>query len=438
MTNTLRTRRQPKLLQWLFWMFVFFLIATTSATLGAITALVKPEEPEFVSKILDTDGSNPLWLKGFKYTLSQPVNILILGIDYVPGAEPDSRQIFEGRSDTMLVLRVDPKENNVSLLSIPRDTLVTIPGVGRTRINEANVVGGVSLVKEVLSDTLNKIEVDRYVRVSNGAFRELVELLGGVEVFVPRKMSYIDNTQKLKIELAAGWQTLDGEQAEQFARFRDRIYGDIGRIQRQQLLLTALRNRVTSPAMLPSLPGIIRVMQKYVDTNLSFEEMLALVNFGLQLERDQLKMVMLPGRPSEADEYYASYWILNPDDRDRIMYQYFKLDSTALIYHNADSISAYSLLPYQVKIAVQNASSDSSLGQRAIDYLRDRGYDNAYLVSESPNREFQTTVIVQGGTLQAAETLTKTLGFGQLEVASIGEIGSDLTIRLGEDSVKKF
>lgn len=438
MTNSLRTRREPKLLQWLFWMFVFFLIATTSATLGAITALVEPEEPEFVAKILDTDGSNPLWLKGFKYALSQPVNILIMGIDYVPGASPDSPQIFEGRSDTMLLLRVDPKEHNVSLLSIPRDTLVKIPGVGSTRINEANVVGGVSLVKEVLSDTLNKIEVDRYVRVSNGAFRELVELLGGVEVFVPRKMSYIDKTQKLKIELAAGWQTLDGEQAEQFARFRDQIYGDIGRIQRQQLLLTALRNRITSPAMLSSLPGIVRVMQKYVDTNLSFEEMLALVNFGLQLEPDQLKMVMLPGRPREDDEYYASYWILNPDDRDRIMSQYFNLDSTDLIYQNGDSIYAYSLLPHQVKIAVQNASSDSSLGQRAIDYLRDKGYDNTYLVSESQNREFHTTVIVQGGALQAAETLTKTLGFGQLEVASIGEIGSDLTIRLGEDSVKKF
>lgn len=438
MTYRLRTRREPKLLQWLFWMFVFFLIATTSATLGAITALVKPEEPEFVSKILDTDGSKPLWLRGMNYELSQPINILVMGIDYVPGISPDSPKIFQGRSDTMLLLRLDPAENNVSLLSIPRDTLVKIPGVGRTRINEANAAGGVSLVEEVLSDTLNKIEIDRYVRVSNGAFRELVDLLGGVETFVPRKMSYTDNTQKLKIDLAAGWQTLDGEQAEQFARFRDRVYGDIGRIQRQQLLLAALQNRVTSPAVLPRLPGIVRVMQKYVDTNLSFEEMLALVNFALQLDKDQLKMLMLPGRPSQAEEYYASYWIVEPEERDRIMYQYFKLDSSDLIYQNFKAPFADNLLPYEAKIAVQNASGDSGLGLRAMEYLRDAGYYNVYLVEDWPDRERHTTVIVQGGDLEAADTLTNTLGFGQLEVASIGEIGSDLTIRLGEDSLNKF
>ncbi len=438
MTNTLRTRRQPKLLQWLFWMFVFFLLATTSATLGAITALIQPEEPEFVSKILDSDNPGALWRKGFQYKLSEEIQILVMGIDYVPGASPDSRKIFQGRSDTMLLLRVAPEENTVNLLSIPRDTLVTIPGVGRTRINEANVVGGVSLVTEVLQNTLNKIEVDRYVRVSNGAFRELVELLGGVEVFVPRKMSYTDNTQKLKIELAAGWQTLNGERAEHFARFREKTYGDIGRIQRQQLLLTALRNRVTSPAVLPRLPGIVRVMQKYVDTNLSFEEMLALVSFGLQLEPEQLKMVMLPGRPSEEDEYYASYWIVDEEGRDRVMYQYFKLDSIGFHYENSNAPSAYSLLPHEVKVAVQNASGDSTLGEKAIAYLRDKGYDNAYLVPDWPERERHTTVIVQGGDLQAGETLTNTLGFARLEPASIGDIGSELTIRLGEDSLGAF
>jgi LCP family protein required for cell wall assembly len=419
-------------------MFVFFLLATTSATLGAITALIQPEEPEFVSKILDSDNLGPLWRKGFQYKLSEEIQILVMGIDYVPGASPDSRKIFQGRSDTMLLLRLAPEENSVNLLSIPRDTLVTIPGVGRTRINEANVVGGVSLVTEILGETLNKVEVHRYVRVSKGAFRELVDLLGGVEVFVPRNMSYTDNTQKLKIELAAGWQTLDGERAEHFARFREETYGDIGRIQRQQLLLTALRNRITSPAVLPRLPGIVRVMQKYVDTNLSFEEMLALVSFGLQLEPEQLKMVMLPGRPSEENEYYASYWVVDEEGRDRVMYQYFQIDSTGFNYDSSKVPSAYSLLPHEVTIAVQNASGDSTLGEKAIAYLRDKGYYNAYLVPNWPDREHHTTVIVQGGDLQAGETLTKTLGFARLESASIGEIGSDLTIRLGEDSLGAF
>jgi hypothetical protein len=179
-------------------------------------------------------------------------------------------------------------------------------------------------------------------------------------------------------------------------------------------------------------------MQKYVDTNLSFEEMLALVSFGLQLEPEQFKMVMLPGRPSEENEYYASYWIVDEEGRDRVMYQYFNLDSIGFNYENSNAPSAYSLLPHEVKVAVQNASGDSTLGERAVAYLRDKGYDNAYLVPDGSVRERYTTVIVQGGDLQAGETLTNTLGFARLEPASIGEIGSDLTIRLGEDSVKKF
>ena len=88
------------------------------------------------------------------------------------------------------------------------------------------------------------------------------------------------------IDLEPGWQTLNGDQAEQFARFRKDNYGDIGRVQRQQMLLKALRQRLLSPKVLPRLPQIIRVMQQYIDTNLSLEEMLALVGFGLDLDKD--------------------------------------------------------------------------------------------------------------------------------------------------------
>lgn len=438
MANTLPTRPRSSWLQWLFWIFLFFLIGTTSAILGAITALIAPEEPEIVSQIFDYNNLGTLWQKRFEYQLSRPVNILVMGIDWMPGASADAAKIFEGRSDTMLLLQIYPADNTVSLLSIPRDTLVPIPGVGRVRINEANVVGGPKLVEKVLKNTLNDVDIDRYVRVSSGAFRELVDLLGGVEVFVPEAMSYTDNTQRLKIDLAAGWQTLNGEQAEQFARFRDRDYGDIGRIQRQQFLLAALRERITSPAVLASLPQILRIMQKYVDTNLSFEEMLALANFGLQLDEDDLKMVMLPGRPSEAGEYYASYWIMDLAGRDRVMRQYFNVNSANFIYDRLYVSSTYNLLPKDAKIAVQNASSDRDLAKRVADYLREQGYYNVYVAPDWSDREILTRVIVQRGDLQAAEILNDTLGLGKVEAASIGEIGSDLTIRLGENSTNKF
>lgn len=439
MNHTSPTQPRPIWFKSWFWIFILLLTGTIITSLGAITALFAPVEPEFLGQILQFNASDILWRKRFPYRLSRPMNILVMGIDNVLGVEENSPDVFEGRSDTLLLFRANPSDKTASLLSVPRDTQVYISGVGLAKINEANVYGGPKLVENVLENTLTNIEINRYVRVSNGAFRELVEQLGGVEVFVPQPMSYVDNTQKLNIDLQAGWQTLDGEQAEQFARFRDEVYGDIGRVQRQQVLLQALRNRVTNVAVLPRLPQIIQVMQKYVDTNLSFQEMLALINFGLDLDRDDLKMVMLPGRPSSSDEYFSSYWMVDEQGRDRVLEQYFGVKLDKFNYDNLyNPMVVNETSPQGTKIAVQNASSNSGAATKIAEYLREKGFYNVYVVSDWSDKQRLTQVIVQGGYLESAEVVKNALGFGNIEAASTGEIGSDFTIRLGEDSVEKI
>lgn len=439
MNNTSSTNSRPIWFKWWFWMFILLLSGTTTTSFGAITALFAPVEPEFITQLLQEFTRDVLWRKRLPYQLSRPINILVMGIDQVRGVPEDSPDIFEGRSDTLLLVRANPMNNTVSLLSVPRDTQVRIPGIGLAKINEANVYGGPKLAENVLEDTLNDIKIDRYVRVSKGAFRELVEQLGGVEVFVPQAMSYVDNTQKLHIDLQAGWQTLNGEQAEQFARFREDVYGDIGRVQRQQVLLKALRSRVTNVAVIPRLPQIIRVMQKYVDTNLTFQEMLTLIGFSLDLERDDFKMVMLPGKPSSRNEYLASYWVIDEAGRDRVLEQYFDVKLDKFNYDNIyNPMKVNAILPIQNKIAVQNASSDSQVATKFAEYLREKGFYNVYVVPDWSDKQRFTQVIVQGGYLESAEVVKNTLGFGKIEAASTGEIGSDFTIRLGEDSVNKI
>jgi polyisoprenyl-teichoic acid--peptidoglycan teichoic acid transferase len=354
-----------------------------------------------------------------------------MGIDRVLGVPESSPDVFSGRSDTMLLINIDPDTKGVSLLSIPRDTQVEIPTVGTTKINDANATGGPALAARVVSRTLNDVPIDRYVRVSTNAFRELVDLLGGIDVYVPQPMQYTDVTQKLKIDLPQGWQTLNGDQAEQFARFRHDAYGDIGRVQRQQSLLKALRDRLTNPTVITRVPQIIRVMQKYVDTNLSPEEFLALANFALKLDQQQLKMVMLPGRFSTPDEYVASYWILNPEGRDRVMQQYFKV---APLLFNSDSSTPRSAQDLQ--IAVQNASGQPEIGHQVADLLKSQGFNKVYVVENWPDTLRETQVIVQGGDLDAATLLQQALKVGRVEVASTGDIDSDLTVRVGEDWLK--
>ena len=439
MNNTSSTNSQPLWFKWWFWILILLLSGTITTSFGAITALFAPVEPEFITQLLQEFTADVLWRKRLPYQLSRPMNILVMGIDQVPRVAEDSPDVFEGRSDTLLLVRANPTNKTVSLLSVPRDTQVRIPGIGLAKINEANVYGGAKLAENVLEDTLNDIKIDRYVRVSKGAFRELVEQLGGVEVFVPQPMSYVDNTQKLNIDLQPGWQTLNGEQAEQFVRFREEVHGDIGRVQRQQVLLKALRSRVTNVAVLPRLPQIIRVMQKYVDTNLSFQEMLALIGFSLDLERDDLKMVMLPGRPSSRNEYFASYWVIDEAGRDRVLEEYFNIKLNKFNYNNIyNSMEVNEISPLENKIAVQNASSYSQAATKFAQYLRDQGFYNVYVVPDWSDKQRFTQVIVQGGYLESAEVVKNTLGFGKIEAASTGEIGSDFTIRLGEDSVNKI
>ena len=440
MNNTSSSNSQPIWFKYWFWIFILLLSGTIATSFGAITTLFAPVEPEFITKLLQEFTADILWRKRLPYKLSRPINILVMGTDQVPGIKEDSPDVFEGRSDTLLLVQANPTNKTVSLLSVPRDTKVQIPGIGLAKINEANLYGGPKLVENVLKDTLNNINIDRYVRVNKEAFRELVEQLGGVEVFIPQPMFYVDNTQQFKIDLQAGWQTLNGEQAEQFARFREEVYGDIGRVQRQQVLLKALRSRVTNITVLPRLPQIIRVMQKYVDTNLSFPEMLALISFSLDLDRDDLKMVMLPGRPSYRNEYFTSYWIMDKAGRDRILTQYFDLDKFNYdnIYKKYKNEYKNEISPLENKIAVQNASSHPQVATKFAQYLRNKGFDNVYVVPDWSDKQHLTQVIVQGGYLDSAEVVQKTLGFGNIEPTSTGEISSDLTIRLGEDSIDKI
>ncbi|WP_052128466.1 LCP family protein [Neosynechococcus sphagnicola] len=423
---------QSSPLRWLGQGVAFVFTATLAAAVGAGVMMVAPLSAWLPNSTPESRGGlADLLHNSFQYRLTRPVNILVMGIDRVPGAPDNSPEIFSGRSDTMLLLRLDPGQKAVSLLSIPRDTRVEVPGVGFTKINDANVTGGPALAAHVVSQNLNQTPIDRYVRVSTEAFRELVDQVGGVQVFVPFAMTYVDHTQHLNINLGQGWQLLNGDQAEQFARFRHDGYGDIGRVQRQQALLKALRQRLTDPTVLPRLPGVIQVMQKYIDTNLSLEEILTLVQFGMNLEPSHIKMVMLPGQFSTPDQYAASYWLLNPIGRDRVLREYFQTPTSSPTTEATDSESA----PSTLNIAIQNASSQPGLGRRLAQYLQAKGFYHVYVVEDWPEPLNQTQIIVQQGDITGANALQKFLGLGQIEAASTGDIESDLTIRVGNDWV---
>ncbi|MEO0459114.1 MAG: LCP family protein [Cyanobacteria bacterium P01_A01_bin.114] len=414
------------------WAAIFSATATVSALAGAALMLSIPLPKSWGS----TAAAPPfaeLWRSGFRYQVSRPVNVLVMGIDEaydVEGAEPDD---LLGRTDTMLLVRVDPETENVNILSIPRDTRVDIPGYGMDKINQANFEGGAELAAQTVSHNFDNVAIDRYVRVSTVAFREIVDLVDGVEVLVPKPMYYEDKTQGLLIDLEEGWQTLNGSEAEQFARFRQDSYGDIGRVQRQQILIKALKERLLSPAVIPQLPQIVRVLQRYIDTNLSPEEMLALASFGLQLEPDALHMIMLPGQFSNPEEFTASYWLRDDIASGELMQTYFDTEPMALLAEDRPRRKTSRL-----QIAVQNATEDPYAAQAVADHLYEEGFQNVYVIAAWPDVVRRTEIVAQRGDLDSAAIVESVLGTGFVAAESTGDIDSDITIRVGEDWLEQM
>jgi LCP family protein required for cell wall assembly len=302
--------------------------------------------------------------------------------------------------------------------------MIAIPEQGLTKVSEANAQGGPVLAARVVSRTLNNARIDRYIRISTSGLRQLVDQLGGVEVFVPKAMAYQDPNSGATISLVAGWQTLNGEQAELFARYREEGLGDLPRVQRQQALVAALLQRLNSPTVLPRLPQLTRLMRKYFDTNLKIEEMMALVNFSVNVERDKFQMAMLPGTFSKFSQDPNSYW-LNLTGQQNLLNNYVGVDVPGL-KQDSRPVS-------QLKIAIQNASNQPQLTQKVIAYLQQKGFKNIYTVPDWPDSQRQTQIIAQKGNRQAALALQKVLGLGLVETKSIGDLGSDLTIRIGKD-----
>ena len=230
--------------------------------------------------------------------LSGKKNIVVMGCDI--------RKDDVGRSDTLFVVMLDKSKKNAALLSVPRDTRVKIKGHGWDKINAAFAYGGQKLTRETVQDFLG-IKLDNYVLVDFRGFKGLVDAVGGVDIDVEKRMYYYDPYDGFEIDLRPGRQHMDGKTAMQYVRYRDEE-GDIGRIRRQQKFLMALYRHIASKNIIAKIPGVSKQIMSMVKTDLSLKEMVELGNVMRDMvEKDGLKMSMVPGEPEYIDG--ISYWI---------------------------------------------------------------------------------------------------------------------------------
>lgn len=216
------------------------------------------------------------------------VNILLLGID--------QREIETGpwRTDTMILISIDPAEETAAMLSIPRDLWVAIPGYGESRINEAHFWGdarkypggGPALAKKTVWHALG-IPVHYYVRINFTGFEKLIDAIGGVTIDVKKPIhdeAYPDNAYgTMVIDIPAGVQHMNGKVALQYARSRHSS-SDFDRMARQQAVLMAIRDKALSLDIpFSRIPEILRLLGDSVQTDMTMDEILTLAKVAKRI-----------------------------------------------------------------------------------------------------------------------------------------------------------
>ena len=304
MAGHFKTREERKLLkkQKRYWLVIYLILFL----LGTGSTLYFTHNHSRVSNALR------LITRQTTFPGKEKLNILFLGVD---------EDMDSSRTDTIILANLSLKNPQLNLLSIPRDTRVKIPGRGMDKINAAHVYGGSELTIKTVENLLG-ISLDYYVLTNFKGFREIVDLLGGVELEVEKRMRYRDRRGGLDINLYPGKQRLDGEEAMEYVRFRHDAEGDIGRIERQQKFIQAVYEQMLQPAKLVRIPGIIHQLQENLETNLALSQMVELASLAKKVEQVKIKRATIPG--TSASIRGISYWQADKEETEKIVDELIK------------------------------------------------------------------------------------------------------------------
>ncbi len=344
------------------------------------------------------------------------INILLLGID---------RRGNKGwgyRTDTIIIVTVDPVNGTAGMLSIPRDLYLEIPGCKEDRINTANVYGynrckypggGPALLKRTIEYNFG-IPIDYYIMVDFKGFEQIVDTLGGIDVNVPRTLHdtrYPDpkpgDPYGMKtVHFDPGWQHMDGKRALEYARSRMST-SDFDRADRQQRILLAIRDKAMSLDLIPKLPSLFATMGNMVKTDMSLDEMIELARLAPQIDMNNIKRVvikkpMVYGYKTEkgAAVQLPKWELINPVIED--------LFSTPLVTAPtptpAPPTPTPTLAPIQIeeleklaqegaRIAVQNGTTEPNFAARVAAMLMAQGYQVVEF-GDADRVDYTNTVIV--------------------------------------------
>jgi LCP family protein required for cell wall assembly len=361
------------------------------------------------------------------------VNILILGVDQRPGERGP------WRTDTMIVASVDPVSKSAGILSIPRDLWVEIPGYGQDRINTAYVVGdlnkvpggGPTLAKKTVQLNLGE-PVHYYIRVNFAAFQRVIDLIGGIDVYVEQAIDdplYPDmNYGYDPLYIPAGWQHMDGALALKYARTR---HGgsDFERMHRQQQVILAVRDKVTRlslvPQLLPRAREIGQTLGDSIQTDLTLDQLVRLAQLGAEIDRTRI-------RSATIDETMTRSWttpqgasVLVPDRAKMAVLHSLIFTAPATSEDEAAQLAAES-----ARIVVLNGTPTNGVATQAAERLKAQKLDVSWVGSADRANYAQSLILVYTGKLASARVAARTLGLSESAIITGGDPGGDMDIKI--------
>ena len=354
-------------------------------------------------------------------------------------------------TDTIMVVKYSPKNQTIAMLSIPRDTFVGSNEETATPYYKIN-----AWYQENPQMTLNAVSeltglnIKNYITVDTKAFRDIVDCIGGVYFDVPIDMDYEDYSQDLFIHLKAGYQLLNGEQAEGVVRFRHNSdwssypseYGDndLGRMRTQREFIKAVLSQTAKLENITKIGDIINIATKEVETNMSWEDLKKYIPAILQFDSENIRTEMMPGTPRMLNEY--SFYVASKSETKELVKEMFltepekteeKTDENGNVIENSVSESTVTEPERnsQVKIRVINGTGSSDRYDDAVDQLENAGYDIISSKGDS-NIARKTTIISRSGYTKKANAIKSLLCVGTVVEGETSDT-EDITIIIGLD-----
>jgi len=396
---------------------------------------IESQEPEQVT--YDAGQPLPRW-EG-----TDRVNVLAMGID--------QREHEQGpwRTDTLLVLTIDPVTMSAGMLSIPRDLWVPIPGFDEGRINTAHYLGelydypggGPALAAETVQYNLG-VPIHHYIRINFRAFEEMIDLIGGIDIYVEEDISdptYPDRSYGYDpLYISSGWQHFNGEMALKYARTRHSGNGDFDRAKRQQQVLLAVFNQVSRLEMLPQLaaqaPVLWKEMEGSVVTDMTLDQVIALGRLAADVDPDNIRYGVI-------DENYTEFWT-TPDGQEvliplrdgmRQLRDYIFTTSAEL---PGQETPQQRLEAEAATIEVLNGTAVAGLAASAQEYLQQKGLQIAHIDNADKSDYVNSLIIEYSDVAYTSEHIAQLLNLPSTAIVHGAEASTseyDISIILGSD-----